>query len=84
MAGGTGDADLYVRHGGNASADVWDCRPYINGNSETCVWDQPAPGTWHGMLRGYLDFTNVDVTARYVDPGGGGGYGISSPKRTCL
>lgn len=70
-AGGTGDADLYVRHAGHPSADLFDCRPYINGNSETCVEDAPAPGTWHVMVRAYIDFTDVDLIASYIAPDAG-------------
>ena len=72
ISGGSGDADLYVRYSDPATSDLWDCRPYINGNSETCVEDAPNAGTWHAMLRGYADFANVNLTASYVDPGGGG------------
>jgi len=72
ISGGTGDADLYVRHGAHAAADLWDCRPYINGNSETCVESTPAPGTWHVLIRAYIDFTDVDVVASYASPGSDG------------
>jgi len=34
---GTGDADLYVRTGGPASAAVFDCRPYLATSRERCA-----------------------------------------------
>lgn len=71
MSGGGGDADLYVRFGAAPAPDVWDCRPWINGNSEACVEPTPNPGTWHVMVRGYTSFSDVSVTASYVDPGAG-------------
>ncbi|MFN2167820.1 MAG: S8 family serine peptidase, partial [Anaerolineae bacterium] len=67
-SGGSGDADLYVRHGTTPAPDLWDCRPYINGNSESCVEENPAPGAWHIMIRAYIDFTDVDLVASYVPP----------------
>ena len=53
ITGGTGDADLYVRHGSQPTTSSYDCRPYRNGNEETCTIDSPQSGTWHIGLRGY-------------------------------
>ncbi|MEO6171591.1 MAG: M4 family metallopeptidase, partial [Arenimonas sp.] len=36
MAGGTGDADMYVKFGSAPTDTVYDCRPYASGNAETC------------------------------------------------
>ena len=66
MWGEGGDADLHVRFGDTPAVDIWDCRPFINGNSETCVIDNPNPGTWQLMVRGYTEFTGVNLTASYV------------------
>lgn len=71
--GGAGDADLYVL-APNASddypaPDVWDCRPYINGNSETCVEDSPVDGTWRVMLRAFTGFADVAVKASFTPSG---------------
>src|SRR5690606_1904920 len=38
MSGGTGDADLYARFGALPTASVYDCRPYLDGNAEECVF----------------------------------------------
>ena len=35
MAGGSGDADLYVRYGSQPTTSSYTCRPYLNGNNET-------------------------------------------------
>ncbi|HEX5693626.1 MAG TPA: S8 family serine peptidase, partial [Arenimonas sp.] len=47
MAGGSGDADLYVQHGSEPTDSSYDCRPYRSGNAETCSFATPAAGTWH-------------------------------------
>jgi serine protease len=69
--GPSGDADLYVRYGAPPATDLWDCRPYINGNSETCSEAAPTPGTWYVMLHGYLDFSDLTLVASYVDDNSG-------------
>lgn len=35
-SGGSGDADLYVRAGSAPTDTVYACRPYLDGNAETC------------------------------------------------
>lgn len=63
ISGGSGDADLYVRFGAAPSTGSWDCRPYRNGNSETCTFNNPAPGTWHIGIRAYRTFSGVNLQA---------------------
>ena len=68
IAGGTGDADLYVRYGEAPTTTKWDYRPYYDGNNETVV---PAPikvGTYHLMLRGYTPYAGVTLTASFTAP----------------
>ncbi|SIN80873.1 M28 family metallopeptidase [Salinivibrio sp. ES.052] len=59
--GGSGDVDLYVKQGEEASTNNWDCRPYQGGNNETCRFNNAAPGTFSVMLRGYRDYQNVSL-----------------------
>lgn len=61
MSGGSGDADLYVRHGAKSTTSSYDCRPYKNGNNETCTFNAPAAGTWHIDVRGYSAASGVTV-----------------------
>jgi serine protease len=61
MSGGSGDADLYVRYGSQPTTSTYDCRPYKNGNSETCTLNAQA-GTYHIMLRGYRAYSGVTLT----------------------
>jgi vibriolysin len=59
---GTGDADLYVRSGARPTTATYNCRPYLNGNAETCTITNPAAGDWYIMLRGYTAYTGVTLT----------------------
>jgi secreted trypsin-like serine protease len=63
MSGGTGDADLYVRQGSQPTATAYNCRPYLDGNNETCTISNPASGTWYVSLRGYSSYSGVSVAA---------------------
>ena len=63
IAGGTGDADLYVNFGSQSTTSSYDCRPYRNGNNETCSFSNPAAGTWHIDIRGYRASSGVTLTA---------------------
>ncbi|BFM11039.1 M28 family metallopeptidase [Simiduia litorea] len=62
MSGGSGDADLYVRHNAASTTSAYDCRPYKNGNSESCSFTAPAAGTWHIDVRGYSAASGVTLT----------------------
>ncbi|TMO69711.1 M28 family metallopeptidase [Pseudoalteromonas aurantia] len=61
LSGGTGDADLYVKHSTDVSDTVHDCRPYKNGNQETCTFDAPAAGQWFIGLKGYSNANGVTL-----------------------
>jgi serine protease len=65
ISGGTGDADLYVRLGSAPTTSTYQCRPYLNGNAETCTINNPAAGTWHFGLYGYAAFSGVTLKASY-------------------
>ncbi|WP_404343992.1 M4 family metallopeptidase [Pseudoalteromonas mariniglutinosa] len=65
ISGGSGDADLYVNFGSQSTTSSYQCRPYKNGNNETCSIDNPQAGTWHIDVRGYSSASGVtlDITA---------------------
>jgi len=63
MQGGSGDADLYVRFGSQPTTSSYNCRPYTDGNNETCTFSNPQAGTWHIGLRAYQTFSGVSVRA---------------------
>ena len=54
----SGDADMYVRKGAPPTTLTYDCRPYLNGNTETCNMTGGA-GTYYVMVRGYTAYQNV-------------------------
>lgn len=63
--GGSGDADLYLRHGAEATDTEYACRPYLNGNTEVCDIDNPRAGRWYIRLKAYRPFTEVSLLASY-------------------
>jgi hypothetical protein len=72
MSGGSGDADLYVRHGSLPTVAEYDRRTGLHGNEECIVIDNPSDGVWYIMVRGYQAFADVSLTATYdgVSPDG--------------
>jgi serine protease len=77
ITGGSGDADLYVRFGQEPTASQYDCRPYRNGNEETCNIDTVQAGIYYIMLRAYTDYSGVSLTGSYT-LGGGGSFSQSN------
>jgi serine protease len=65
LSGGSGDADLYVRFGSAPTTGSFDCRPYLNGNNETCTFPAPQAGTYHVMIRGYSSYSGASLVARH-------------------
>lgn len=63
MSGGTGDADLYVNRGSQPTTTTYACRPYKNGNNETCTISNPQSGTWYISIRGYSAYSGVTLKA---------------------
>ena len=74
IAGGTGDADLYVKFGSAPTDTVYDCRPYASGNSETCNIATAQAGTYFVRLKAYSTFSGVSLTGSYTTGGGGQTY----------
>jgi vibriolysin len=65
IAGGTGDADLYTKIQVHPSLSVYDCRPFLNGNSESCTFNVPSAGTYYVMLKAYAAYSGVTLTGTY-------------------
>ena len=68
MSGGTGDADMYVKFGSAPTDSSYDCRPYANGNSESCPIATAQAGTYYVRLKAYASFTGVSLTGSYTAP----------------
>ena len=65
ISGGTGDADLYVRFGAAPTTSTYDCRPYLNGNNETCSFASPQVGTYYVMIVAYASYSGVSLVGSY-------------------
>ncbi|MGD9584590.1 MAG: PKD domain-containing protein, partial [Lysobacterales bacterium] len=65
MSGGTGDADLYVRFGSAPTDTVYDCRPFLNGNAETCNIATAQAGTYFVRVKAFSAFSGVSLTGSY-------------------
>lgn len=62
ISGGNGDADLYVNFASPSTESVYQCRPFKNGNLETCNIDNPQAGTWFIDLKGYSSASGVTLS----------------------
>ncbi len=77
-AGGSGDADLYVRRGSAPTTAQYDYRPYLNGNTETVRITNPVAARYYVMINAYAGFSGATLTATVVTNGGGTGGGFSN------
>jgi broad specificity phosphatase PhoE len=62
-AGGTGDADLFVRFNARPTGADAACRSTNSANTESCVISNPAAGTWHIGVQAYKAIAGVTLTA---------------------
>ncbi|WP_233263148.1 M4 family metallopeptidase [Cognatiluteimonas profundi] len=72
QSGGTGDSDMYVKFGSAPTDTVYDCRPYVSGNAETCSFAAPSAGTYYVRLKAYSTFSGVSLKGDYTTGGTGG------------
>lgn len=61
--GGSGDGDLYVRFGSTPTRTTFDCRPFLNGSSESCTIENPEAGTWHIAVDAFSTFEGLNLEA---------------------
>ena len=66
ISSGSGDADLYVRAGSQPTTSSYNCRPYKDGNNESCSITSPASGTWHLGIKGYSAFSGLNLNAQWT------------------
>jgi serine protease len=66
--GGSGDVDLYLRHGQLPGISTYDCRPFLRSNIETCHLPNPVSGPYYVMLRGQAAYTGVTLSASIGGP----------------
>lgn len=63
--GGKGDADLYVRKYFVPTTSQYTCRPYKDGNKESCKLTSLVPGEWRILVKGYSSFSGVSLKASF-------------------
>ncbi len=71
MYGGTGDADMFVKKGSVPSITQYDYRPYVIGNEESVVIDNPESDDWFVMIRGYRAYAGLSLVASHETGTGG-------------
>ncbi|HEY0659998.1 MAG TPA: M4 family metallopeptidase [Lysobacter sp.] len=71
-AGGTGDADMYVKFNGTPSTSNYDCKSEGGTNAETCNIATAQAGTYSVLIKGYSAFSGASLTGSYTTGGGGG------------
>ncbi len=71
LSGGTGDADLYVRRGAQATSSTNDCSSAGGTNAETCSFATPSAATYHVRVQAYRAYSGVSLVGNYTASGGG-------------
>jgi hypothetical protein len=62
LAGGTGDADLFVRLGTPPTGTAFDCSSEGATTNETCDFADPDAGTWYIRITSFV-YSNATLTA---------------------
>jgi vibriolysin len=70
ISGGSGDCDLYTNFGSAPSSGTYNCRPYLNGNNETCTFASPSTGDYYIGLNAYSTYSGVSLSVNWSAPGG--------------
>ncbi|MCF7838266.1 MAG: pre-peptidase C-terminal domain-containing protein, partial [Candidatus Marinimicrobia bacterium] len=64
--GGTGDADLYLKHDDFPTTADYDHRSFLSGNNETINVTSPAWGWWYAMVHGYTAYNGLNIVKAYA------------------
>ncbi|WP_243338512.1 PPC domain-containing protein [Anaeromyxobacter soli] len=65
-AGGTGNANLYVRQGWVPTTRTYECRSAARTNDESCTIPSPSAGAWYVVLDADKAYSGVALTATYA------------------
>ena len=57
------DTDLYTRVGARPTDSLYSCRPFTNGNNETCTHNSPSAGYWYMRVKRYSGSGTVTLKA---------------------
>lgn len=66
LAGGSGDADLYIKFGSAPSTTVFDASSQGDFTTESVTISAPSAGTYHVMVNGYADYATVAIQADWT------------------
>ena len=66
LAGGSGDADLFVKFGSAPAGSTGDCTSTGSTTAESCTIAAPQVGTYYIKVLGYSAYSGVTVTASYT------------------
>jgi hypothetical protein len=64
--GGTGDADIYVRHNGRPTTTAYDFHSASAGNVENVAITNPAAGRWYIMVPAAAAYDGVNLNASLI------------------
>jgi len=70
-AGGSGDADLYVKFGSAPTTTSYDCKSEGGSTAETCTIATAQAGTYYVLIKAYAAFSGMSLTGSYSTAGGG-------------
>ncbi|PTT88939.1 peptidase, partial [Pelomonas sp. HMWF004] len=70
LSGGTGDVDLYVRRGAQATSTTNDCASAGGTNAETCSFASPTAATYYVRVQAYSAYSGVSLVGNYTTGGG--------------
>ncbi|KRG38159.1 hypothetical protein ARC20_15395 [Stenotrophomonas panacihumi] len=65
IAGGQGDADLYVQRGTRPTTTQWLCRPHLPHNEERCSIHSPETALYFIRVYAYRSFFGVRLNVSY-------------------
>ena len=87
LSGGSGDADLYLRYDAQPDKSNYDCRPYLDGNGETCTTPTPRAGIWHIGIHGFSEYRDAMLNALWnvgTPPPPGGTDEFAQARQACV
>jgi len=62
---GIGNADMYANFDREPTLTNYDCRPWVNGNTEQCYFNAPQVGRYYVHVVANTDFSDLDLVANF-------------------
>lgn len=66
LSGGSGDADLYVRRGSQATSTANDCASESSSNAESCSFASPTAATYYVRVQAYRAYSGLSLVGNYT------------------